>query len=62
MNSSRAVSLLHIIALTLDSIALIALSQYPLLSNLIFAGCILIGASLIYIFDFSEKFISAPKS
>jgi UDP-GlcNAc:undecaprenyl-phosphate GlcNAc-1-phosphate transferase len=62
MNSSRAVSLLHIIALTLDSIALIALSQYPLLSNLIFAGCILIGASLIYIFDFSDKFISAPKS
>lgn len=62
MNSSRAVSLLHIIALTLDSIALIALSQYPLLSNLIFAGCIIIGASLIYIFDFSDKFISAPKS
>jgi UDP-GlcNAc:undecaprenyl-phosphate/decaprenyl-phosphate GlcNAc-1-phosphate transferase len=61
MNSSRAVSLLHIIALSLDSIALFALSQHPLFANLIFASCLIIAAGLIYIFDFSSRFISLPK-
>jgi UDP-GlcNAc:undecaprenyl-phosphate GlcNAc-1-phosphate transferase len=61
MNSSRAVSLIHIIALSLDSIALFALSQIPLLANSIFATCLFTGAGLIYMFDFSEKFISPPK-
>jgi UDP-GlcNAc:undecaprenyl-phosphate/decaprenyl-phosphate GlcNAc-1-phosphate transferase len=60
LNSSRAVSLLHIIALALDSLALFALSQHPILANSIFAICLVTGASLIYIFDFSEKFISQP--
>jgi UDP-GlcNAc:undecaprenyl-phosphate GlcNAc-1-phosphate transferase len=61
MNSSRAVSLLHIIALTLDSLALFAMSQHPALANFIFALCLVTGVSLIYMFDFSEKFISQPK-
>jgi UDP-GlcNAc:undecaprenyl-phosphate/decaprenyl-phosphate GlcNAc-1-phosphate transferase len=61
INSSRAVSLLHIIALALDSLALFALSQHPILANSIFAICLITGASLIYIFDFSEKFIPQPK-
>ena len=61
MNSTRAVSLLHIIALSLDSIALFALSQHPLIANSIFTACLVIGASLIYIFDFSKKFIDLPK-
>ena len=61
MNSSRAVSLLHIIALALDSLALIAMSQPPILANSIFAICLVIGASLITVFDFSEKFIPQPK-
>ena len=61
LNSARAVSLLHIIALSLDSLALFSLSQRPLFANLIFAVCLLAGASLIYILDFSEKFINPPK-
>jgi UDP-GlcNAc:undecaprenyl-phosphate GlcNAc-1-phosphate transferase len=61
LNSSRAVSLLHIIALTLDSLALFALSQDPILANSIFAICLITGASLITMLDFSEKFISQPK-
>jgi len=61
MNSSRAVSLLHIIALALDSLALIAMSQPPILANSIFAFCLVTGASLITVFDFSEKFIPQPK-
>jgi UDP-GlcNAc:undecaprenyl-phosphate GlcNAc-1-phosphate transferase len=61
MNSSRAVSLLHITALALDSLALFALSQHPILANSIFVICLVVGASLIYLFDFSEKFISQPK-
>lgn len=61
MNSSRAVSLLHMIALALDGIALFALSQHPLFANLVFAICLIIGTGLIYIFDFSGKFISSPK-
>jgi UDP-GlcNAc:undecaprenyl-phosphate GlcNAc-1-phosphate transferase len=62
MNSSRAVSILHIIALSLDSIALFALSQHPLIANLIFLLCLIIGTSLIYIFDFSKRFINTPGS
>jgi hypothetical protein len=61
INSSRAVSLLHIIALALDSLALFALSQHPILANSIFAFCLVTGVSLIYILDFSEKFIPQPK-
>lgn len=61
LNSSRAVSLLHMIALALDSLALFALSQHPILANSIFAICLITGASLITMFDFSEKFISQPK-
>ncbi len=60
MSSSRAVSLLHIIALALDSLALLAISQHPLIANSIFIVCLLVGASLIYIFDFTEKFIDQP--
>jgi UDP-GlcNAc:undecaprenyl-phosphate GlcNAc-1-phosphate transferase len=61
LNSSRAVSLLHIIALALDSLALFSLSQHPIVANTIFAICLVTGASLITVFDFSEKFISQPK-
>ncbi len=61
LNSSRAVSLLHIIALVLDSLALFAMSQQPVVANLTFAICILAGMSLITVFDFSEKFITQPK-
>jgi len=60
LNSARAVSLLHMIALALDSLALFAMSQPPIVANLIFAICLATGASLIYIFDFSEKFIPQP--
>ena len=60
MNSSRAVSLLHIVALVLDSIALFALSMPPLVANLLFAFCLITGAVLIYLFDFSRKFINPP--
>ena len=61
LNSSRAVSLLHIVALALDSLALFSLSQHPIVANTIFAICLVSGASLITILDFSEKFISQPK-
>jgi len=60
MHSSRAVSLLHIVALAVDGIALFALSQRPLFANLIFAICLITGASLIIILDYSTKFISKP--
>ena len=62
MNSARAVSLLHIIALALDCVALFTLSQNPLIANIIFCFCLIIGAVLIYIFDFSRKFNSLPTS
>jgi UDP-GlcNAc:undecaprenyl-phosphate GlcNAc-1-phosphate transferase len=55
LGSSRAVSLLHIIALALDIIALFALSQHPLFANFIFVVCLITGGVLIYIFDFSGK-------
>lgn len=58
MNSSRAVSLLHIVALVLDSLALFALSQPPIVANIIFAVCLLSGAGIIIMFDFSNKYIS----
>jgi UDP-GlcNAc:undecaprenyl-phosphate GlcNAc-1-phosphate transferase len=61
LNSSRAVSLLHIIALGLDSLALFAMSQPPIVANIIFGLCLVAGASLITIFDFSEKFVPQPK-
>jgi len=61
LNPSRAVSLLHIVALVLDSLALFAISQPPIIANLIFFLCLAAGASLITIFDFSEKFIPQPK-
>jgi UDP-GlcNAc:undecaprenyl-phosphate GlcNAc-1-phosphate transferase len=61
LNSSRAVSLVHIVALALDSLAIIAISQVPLVANAIFGLCLLAGASLILIFDFNEKFIQQPK-
>lgn len=60
--SSRAVSLLHIVALALDSIALVAISQIPLAANIIFAVCLLTGAIAIYLFDFKEKFIPQPQN
>ncbi len=62
MNSSRAVSLLHIVAIVLDSIALFALSTPPMIANSLFAACLIIGASLIYVFDFSKIFINPPNS
>lgn len=61
INSSRVVTLLHIIALLLDSIALFTLSQHPLVANLVFAACVLSGISLICILDFSQKFINPPE-
>jgi UDP-GlcNAc:undecaprenyl-phosphate GlcNAc-1-phosphate transferase len=61
MNSARAVSLLHIVALSLDGIALFALSLQPLYANLIFAGCLLAGGILISYLDFSTKFIHPPE-
>jgi len=61
LNSSRAVSLLHIIALGLDSLALFAMSQKPILANVIFGICLVAGASLVYILDFSERFVPQPK-
>lgn len=60
LNPSRAVSLLHIVALALDSLAIFAISQPPLVANLIFVFCLVTGLSLIYLFDFSEKFIPQP--
>ena len=60
LNPSRAVSLIHIVALALDSLALLAISQPPLIANAILILCLLTGISLIAIFDFSEKFISQP--
>ena len=62
MNSSRAVSLLHLVALALDSIALFALSMVPLMANFLFALCLVTGGVLIYIFDFSKRFINLPNS
>jgi len=62
LNSSRAVSLLHILALAFDSLALFALSQKPIIANLIFIGCLFFGILSIYMFDFSAKFISQPES
>jgi UDP-GlcNAc:undecaprenyl-phosphate/decaprenyl-phosphate GlcNAc-1-phosphate transferase len=61
LNSSRAVSLLHIIALALDSLALFAMAQQPIVANIIFGICLITGASLITFFDFSEKFVPQPK-
>jgi UDP-GlcNAc:undecaprenyl-phosphate GlcNAc-1-phosphate transferase len=61
LNSSRAVSLLHIIALALDSLALFAMAQRPIVANIIFGICLVTGASLITILDFSEKFVPQPK-
>jgi UDP-GlcNAc:undecaprenyl-phosphate GlcNAc-1-phosphate transferase len=61
MNSARAVSLLHIVALSLDGIALFALSLQPLYANLIFAGCLIAGGTLISYLDFSTKFIHPPE-
>ena len=60
MNSSRAVSLLHIVAIVLDSVALFALSTPPLVANMLFVSCLLTGVVLIYMFDFSRKFINPP--
>ena len=61
MYSGRAVSLIHLIALALDSIALLALSQPPLVANIIFALCLIAGITLIYVFDFKKKFIQQPE-
>lgn len=61
LNSARAVGLVHIVALTMDIIAVYAFSQPPIIANTIFAGCMIIGATIIYIFDFSPTYIT-PKS
>ena len=60
MNSSRAVSMIHIVALCLDGLVLFSLSQHPLIANLVFASCLVGGFCLIYFFDYSGKFISPP--
>ena len=62
LNSSRAVSVLHIVALGLDGLVLFSLSQHPIIANIVFACCLLLGASLIFLFDFSERFIKPPTS
>ncbi len=60
LNSSRAVSLLHIFALALDSLALFCLSQRPQVANSLFILCLLTAIFFIYILDFSGKFIPPP--
>lgn len=59
--SSRAVSLLHLTALALDILALIAISLSPLAANLIFVACLLAGGAFIIILDFNRLFISQPQ-
>ena len=61
LNSSRAVSVMHIAALGLDGLVLFSLSQQPFLANMIFAVCLILGACLIYLFDYSGRFINPPQ-
>ncbi len=49
--SSQAVMALNLAALLLDCLAFIALSLAPLQSNLLFLGCLLLGAGLILVLD-----------
>jgi UDP-GlcNAc:undecaprenyl-phosphate GlcNAc-1-phosphate transferase len=58
---SRAVSLLHLTALILDIIAILAVSQPPLQANLIFAACLLAGGSLVAVLDYNRLFIPQPQ-
>jgi UDP-GlcNAc:undecaprenyl-phosphate GlcNAc-1-phosphate transferase len=51
MNSNRAVLTMHFTALVLNCIAFIAMSLEPIWANGLFAGCLLIGAVLIFYLD-----------
>lgn len=62
LSPSRAVGLIHILALVLDCLAIFSISQPPVIANSIFGICLITGLGLIYSFDFSKKFISQPKS
>ncbi|MHC1783381.1 MAG: glycosyltransferase family 4 protein [Anaerolineaceae bacterium] len=51
MDSNRAVLTMHFTGLVLNCIAFIAMSMEPLWANSIFAGCLLIGAIMIFYLD-----------
>ncbi|HSV85885.1 MAG TPA: MraY family glycosyltransferase, partial [Levilinea sp.] len=51
LDSNRAVLLIVIAALVLDCIAIVALSQPPLIANLIFGACVVAGAALAIFLD-----------
>jgi UDP-GlcNAc:undecaprenyl-phosphate/decaprenyl-phosphate GlcNAc-1-phosphate transferase len=51
LDSNRAVLLIVITALVLDCLAIVALSQPPLIANLIFGACLLAGVGLILFLD-----------
>lgn len=58
--SGRAVSLLHLAALTLDIFAILAISLPPLASNSIYFACLLLGGVLVVFLDYNRLFISQP--
>jgi UDP-GlcNAc:undecaprenyl-phosphate/decaprenyl-phosphate GlcNAc-1-phosphate transferase len=51
LDSNRAVLLIVIAALVLDCLAIVALSQPPLIANLIFGACLLAGVGFILFLD-----------
>jgi UDP-GlcNAc:undecaprenyl-phosphate GlcNAc-1-phosphate transferase len=60
MVSGRVVSLIHLTALILDGIALFAISQSPLVANILFVFCLLLGIALILILELMSIFIPQP--
>ncbi len=56
VSSPRAVVILNFIALILDIIAFIALIQIPLIANLIFLACLVIGISTCIFLDNKKNF------
>ena len=51
LDPGRAVLLIHMAALSLDCLALIALSLQPVYANIVFFGCVVVGLCLMIILD-----------
>lgn len=61
MPSGRAVSLLHLTALMLDTLVILAVSRPPLQANLIFSACLLAGGILAAVLDYNRLFLPQPQ-
>jgi UDP-GlcNAc:undecaprenyl-phosphate GlcNAc-1-phosphate transferase len=54
----RAVYLMHLAGLVLECLAFIAVTLRPLLSNLIFAGCLLVGMVVLVLLDRPKTWVN----